>query len=397
MGSIVTYSVKADKKPRYAVMYRDPSHKQVMKRGFTRKRDAEAYLVEVEGSKNKGEYVDPADAKATIKTLGADWIKSRKTVMKPSSYRPVDSAWRTHVEPEWGARSVGSIRHSEVQAWVSKLSKTLSATTVLRAYGVLAAILDVAVKDRRLSRNVARDVDLPRKKGKPKVYLTHEMVDRLSAESQYPHLVLFLAYTGLRWGEATGLRVKHVDLKRRRVSVEENAVMVGSIIEVGTPKTHETRSVPFPKFLSPAIKTAMKGKREDQLLWGDGVLHMRLPNSKRGWFAGAVQRLIEADTEAAEQAEAREEEPGPIFPRVTPHDLRHTAASLAISAGANVKAVQRMLGHASAAMTLDVYSELFDDDLDTVADALDQARARSSVSTVLSRDDSENEETPELR
>jgi integrase len=57
----------------------------------------------------------------------------------------------------------------------------------------------------------------------------------------------------------------------------------------------------------------------------------------------------------------------------TPHDLRHTAASLAVAAGANVKAVQRMLGHASAAMTLDVYADLFEDDLDQVADRLDLA------------------------
>ncbi|MGI8392592.1 tyrosine-type recombinase/integrase [Leucobacter sp. W1038] len=397
MGSVFSYAVKTDKKPRYAVMYRDPTNKQVMKRGFTRKRDAEQYLNEVEGSKHRGEYVDPHDAKATIGRLGAQWIAARKSVMKPSSYRPVDSAWRIHVEPKWGQRGVGGIRHSEVQAWVSELSTTLSATTVLRAYGVLAAILDIAVKDRRLTRNVARDVSLPRKTGKAKVYLTHEMVDRLARESQYPNLVLFLAYTGLRWGEATGLRVRNVDMKRRRVSVEENAVMVGSIIEVGTPKTHESRSVPFPAFLAPAITEAMKGKRDDQLLWGDGVLHMRLPNSVKGWFAGAVQRLREADQTAAAEAEERGEEPGPVFPRVTPHDLRHTAASLAISAGANVKAVQRMLGHASAAMTLDVYSELFDDDLDTVADALDQARARSSVSTVLAQGQSGNEETPELR
>ena len=61
---------------------------------------------------------------------------------------------------------------------------------------------------------------------------------------------------------------------------------------------------------------------------------------------------------------------------MTDHDLRHTAASLAVSAGANVKAVQRMLGHASAAMTLDVYADLFDDDLDAVADALDAAVQR---------------------
>ena len=57
---------------------------------------------------------------------------------------------------------------------------------------------------------------------------------------------------------------------------------------------------------------------------------------------------------------------------VTPHDLRHTAASLAIASGAHVKVVQQMLGHASAAMTLDVYAGLFRDDLDSVADALDR-------------------------
>jgi integrase len=62
---------------------------------------------------------------------------------------------------------------------------------------------------------------------------------------------------------------------------------------------------------------------------------------------------------------------------LTPHELRHTAASLAVSAGANVKAVQRMLGHASAAMTLDVYSGLFDDDLDGLAERLDSASAES--------------------
>jgi integrase-like protein len=56
---------------------------------------------------------------------------------------------------------------------------------------------------------------------------------------------------------------------------------------------------------------------------------------------------------------------------VSPHDLRHTAASLAVRSGANVRAVQRLLGHASAAMTLDVYAGLFPDDLDAVADSLD--------------------------
>jgi len=70
------------------------------------------------------------------------------------------------------------------------------------------------------------------------------------------------------------------------------------------------------------------------------------------------------------------------FPSLSPHDLRHTAASLAVSAGANVTAVQRMLGHASAAMTLDVYADLFDDDMDAVAAALDHGATESIVGKV---------------
>lgn len=67
---------------------------------------------------------------------------------------------------------------------------------------------------------------------------------------------------------------------------------------------------------------------------------------------------------------------------LTPHKLRHTAASLAIAAGANVKVVQQMLGHKSATMTLDLYGHLFGDQLDEVADALELARTRSRNSAV---------------
>ncbi|MFE7423782.1 tyrosine-type recombinase/integrase [Rhodococcus sp. NPDC057529] len=88
-------------------------------------------------------------------------------------------------------------------------------------------------------------------------------------------------------------------------------------------------------------------------------------------MSGAVARC----QVAAEKV--REAEGGkpttPLFPRVTAHDLRHTAASPAISAGANVKAVQKMLGHKSAARTLDVYADLSDDDLADVAKRLDES------------------------
>ncbi len=72
----------------------------------------------------------------------------------------------------------------------------------------------------------------------------------------------------------------------------------------------------------------------------------------------------------------------PLQQNVSPHDLRHTAASLLIASGAHVKAVQRMLGHASAAMTLDVYSGLFDDNLSALAERMDVAHDQRSRSVL---------------
>jgi integrase len=236
----------------------------------------------------------------------------------------------------------------------------LSATTIKRAFGVLSNILDDAVQDRRLLQNPCAGVKTPRKVSKEHTFLTPSQLHALADEAgRHRTMVLVLGYTGLRWGEVIGLRVKDLDLVRRRLNVNQNAVEVGSEVHVGTPKTHERRSVPFPAFLCELLAFQSRDKLPDALLFpGLDGLHLRrtrTDGNSGGWFAGAVRRAG--------------------IPRVTPHDLRHTAASLAISSGANVKAVQRMLGHKSAAMTLDTYSGLFPDDLDAVASALDHLGA----------------------
>lgn len=238
---------------------------------------------------------------------------------------------------------------------------------MIRAYGVLAALLDDAVDDRRLLSNPARGVNLPRKARKTPVYLSHEQVHALAAASKYPALMLTLAYCGIRWGEAVALRVKDLDMLKRRLRIEENAVEVGSKIEVGTPKNHKRRTVPFPRFLSEPLARQCEGKGRGDLLFpgpdGGYLRSARVHEDNQSWFAGAVKRAG--------------------VPRITPHDLRQTAASFAVSAGANVKAVQKMLGHSSAAMTLDVYADLFDRDLDGVADALDHAVLHLDVAKML--------------
>ena len=370
MATIESYVTQSGK--RYMVRYRKPDRTQTKKRGFKTKRDAEAFSATVEVSMLRGEYIDPTLANATVTDLGPGWLE-RKRQLKASSYRPLEIAWRLYVEPMWGKRPISSILYSEVQAWVTTLTvgepkakppvKAKSATTVIRAYGVLAGILDDAVKDRRLLANPTRGVDLPRKKKKAHIFLSHEQVRDLADVSKYPALVRVLAYCGLRWGEATALRVQDVDMIRRRLGVEQNAVDVGGKIVVGTPKNHKKRSVPFPAFLDAALGEACKGKhREDLVFPGPTGTYLRytdMREDKMSWFASAVKKSG--------------------VPRITPHDLRHTAASFAVSAGANVKAVQKMLGHSSAAMTLDVYAELFDDDLDGVAIALNDAVSQLSV------------------
>lgn len=353
----------------YTVRYRKPDRTTSMKRGFKTKRDAELWKSQNVVEQARGEFINVSAGKATVSILGKEWLQNL-THIKPSTLRPTESAWRVHVEPRWGKTPIADIRHSDVQAWVAKLSAEKSATLVIRCYGIVAKILDIAVKDRRLSSNVARGVKMPRKVKKEHIYLTHQQVHDLAAEAKHGTLVLVLAYTGLRWGEVTALRVKDVNPMRRRLNVVLNAVEVGSKIEVGTPKTHKKRTVPFPAFLADALAVQMAGKHPDDLLFpGDDGKYMKrggTSQTSRGWFVGALGRAG--------------------LERMTVHDLRHTAASLAISAGANVKSVQAMLGHASATMTLDTYADLFPDDLDAVAVALDAAASQQVALKVRSRD-----------
>lgn len=383
MGSVTQYQAASGR--RYRARYRTPDHKQAEKRGFKTRKEAELFLASIEVSKARGDFIEASAARETLGSLGQLWL-GNQLHLKPSSLRPIEIAWRVHVAPHWAARRIGDIRHSEVQSWVNDLAagggKPRSATTVSRAHGVLASILDVAVRDRKLHSNPARGVNLPRKVAKEHIYLSHQQVHALADGSgDKAPLVLLLAYTGLRWGEAIGLRVRDVDLARRRIKVALNAVEVGGQIEVGTPKTHKRRSVPFPKLLLPSVEDSVAGKEGDDLLFSDRFgFHLRrtrVSAGSRSWFKAAL-----SDAGLAP---------------MTLHDLRHTAASLAISAGANVKAVQRMLGHASAAMTLDTYADLFDDDLNAVSDRLDEAYERSVVGKMWANAPSETEKPAKSR
>ena len=175
------------------------------------------------------------------------------------------------------------------------------------------------------------------------------------------------------------LRVEAVDMLRRRVHVHQAVAEVGGKVVWSSPKSHERRSVPFPRFLVDELAGLMRGKGRDDLMFtapAGRVLRVATWRPRVLAPAVAILRALAAAQRAKESA-AMGSASTPKSPVVTPHDLRHTAASLAISAGANPTAVQTMLGHASAVLTLDTYADLFPDGLEMVAAALDDARGRA--------------------
>jgi integrase len=179
----------------------------------------------------------------------------------------------------------------------------------------------------------------------------------------YRVLVFVLAYCGLRWGEAAALRVRNIDLIHRRIRVVEAVTKINARPVFGSPKTHQERTVLLPAFAGDMLTEHLVGVSPGALAFTSprgGTL--RVGNFRRGWFDPATATVgIEG---------------------LVPYELRHTAASLGIAASASVKAVQMMLGHASATLTLDLYGHLFPHELQGVAERLDVAAARSAADSL---------------
>lgn len=372
MGSVESYESKSGR--RYRVRYRRPDNKQTDKRGFRTKREAENFLATVETSKLRGEWVDPTRSRVRLSDVAEAWYASKIRV-KPTTRSGYRNSLDKHVLPEWGAVRIVDIDHAGIQSWVARLAATLSASSTRQVYLVLSGTLAFAVRDGRLARNVAADIQLPRLSKSERQYLSHTQVHELADETaEWSTLIRLLAYSGLRWGEVAALRPADVDQANRIVHVRRAVADVRGTLVWGSPKTHEQRTVPYPSLLDEGISNHVAdGRRHDLVFSTRNGAVLRGGNFRSRVFAPAVARLHLASPAG--------------FPQITPHDLRHTAASLAISAGANVKILQRMLGHASAAMTLDVYADLFPEDLTSVSIALDRAARDSFVGNPWAKPD----------
>ena len=326
MGSATSYETSGGR--RYRVRYRKPDRSQTDKRGFRTKPEAELFLASVEVAKSSGRYIDPTRARVTIGDWLNQWVATR-TDLRRSSFDRLEGAVRLHIVPALGPIALGDLTRFDGQTWGSKLSATQSPGSVLKIVNVLSAGLQVAVDDGRIPANPASRRKMPRQSKTRKKFLTHQQVAELAAAVDakpagegYGLFVLVLAYTGLRWGELAGPRVRDLEFVRVRLDVHTTMVEVDGYMEESSPKDYEERSIPVPEFILEQLSVHVENKtRADQMPVGSkSRAGLRNRTFRRGWFNDAAEQIG--------------------IPGLTPHELRRV--------GAIGTALRRRLGNRAA-------------------------------------------------
>src|SRR5215467_13659382 len=341
--------------PSGAVRYRArvKSHgRYVATRVFERKADALAWEQDQRRRLRLGEWIDPRRGEVPLAVVAADWLNSRNSV-KRRTRESDEAAWRNYIQPRFGNWPVASITAAEVSSWVGSLvARGLAPSTATRALATLRSVLAFAVADARVQQNVAAVVRKPtsgreRREGQA---LTIEELLALTEEckGRYREVVPVLALAGLRWGELAGLQVGDrvsvpgPGLRLRRAMLAGGG---GGALYVDTLKNNRARTVPLVLELVPIVDRWSAGKAPD------------------AWLFDAPQGgpLWESNWKRSVSWNAATSAVG--VPGFRVHDLRHTAASVWLAAGADPKVVQRVLGHATAAMTMDLYGHMIDANL----------------------------------
>lgn len=341
---------------------------------------AELRCTELEASLAVGTYLDPSLSKVLFETMAESWLETRHDI-RPSTWWKYRRLLDNHVLPHWGPLALSAIMREDIEVWVAHLLKSkkdggagLGASQTRHCYRVLAMVLEWCVPH-RLPRNLAVKVKLPVRPEAEHIYLTYLQVECLadaagSLLTKYNRptasaainraLILLLAYTGMRWGEAAALRIGRIDLAKRRIRIVSTVYEIGGSRHEGPPKSGKPRTVALPASLVPELRVIIADRDDDELVF---TTARGAPLMAHNWRTREFNPAVKAA--------------GLKIPGLTPHKLRHTAASLAIAAGADVKVLQTMLGHSDASMTLNVYGHLWPDRLDEVADTLDAKRVET--------------------
>ncbi len=316
---------------------------------FVTKADAHRYLARLEVGISKGEHRPNEHGNITLNEYAEKWLA--RPGKKPSSIvrdRQAIAAFR----PILGEMPIGEITPIMVQSAVDSRSREVSASTLIRDFATLKAVLFCAADQELIQRSPARRIALPRIKQKKAVTLMPSELVRLVEElpTRYRGLVLTAGVLGLRWGEAIALRVKDIDFENRRISVVQVVEeLSGHLRIVEDPKTTSSiRTLAAPDFLMEYLDWHLKyvaQAKEGSLSDCDLVFTGPSGGILRRRFGERVFRP------AASRAG---------FEGLTFHGLRHSAISSLVDTGIHPRVMAQRAGHSSTRTTLDLYAHVSD-------------------------------------
>jgi integrase len=332
---------------RWRARYQDPDGRW-RARHFDRKVDAERYLDKIRGDLARAEWIDPKGARTRFGEYVAGW-QAGQVQHRGTTAAQLDSRLKIHVLPFFANRPIGSIRASEVRAWVAGRSAVLAPATVANCYRWLSTIMRAAVADRLIAASPCVGIKLPRIDRERVVPFSTDQVLELIEATPERHraLVVLAAGSGLRQGELLGLDAARIDWLGRAVRVDRQLVTPArGEPSLGPPKTEASRRV-VPVADEVLLELSEHVRRFSP---GEGLLFTARDGAplRRSRAAEMWRRVVEQAASVPEGAKF--------------HELRHYFASLLIRQGSSVKAVQAALGHASATETLNTYSHLWPDD-----------------------------------
>ena len=345
---------------RWEARWFEPTTRKVRGRTFRTKKEAERYIREQRHGLDHGSYVDPTSGDTTLAEWWSMYVRS---IPKNSANtrRQKDIQWRNHIEPHLGKAKLNQLTRRSIKTWIGKLEAAgVGAPTIQSAYKTLRHCLGAAVEDHLLAINPASAVATPSISKREMHPLEPDAIERLadSVPDRYRCMILFMAYSGLRLGEARALKLRNLDLVGRRVRVVEAYADVGGKDVLGPPKSGKARSVTLPASVCAELQRHLETYPPSG---PDGLVFTNKDRERIG--RSPFERLFQR---ACQRAGIK---------NVTPHDLRHTAVSLAIRARAHPKTIQERAGHSSITMTMDTYGHLFPGQDEALAESLDAMRS----------------------
>lgn len=337
-----------------------PKRKQTRRRGFSTRKDAQAELTRVLGTLEQQSYVAPQN-QTLAEFLEVTWLPAIESTVKPLTFQGYRRALRRHVIGRpIGARKLQQIDGPSLNAHYALLlagdpdHQALSAKTVRNIATVLHRAFRDAMRWQAIARNPVEASDPPRPDDsiEMRTWTAGQLQQFLEAAREHRHSALWwiLGTTGMRRGEALGLRWSDVDLDKGQIKVQRALVTGDGGKQWSSPKTKAGRRVvSIDEDTVAVLRTHKARQNQEKLALGAGYQDDDLVTCQEDGQTVSPTRITEQFGRLTRRAG---------LPHIRLHDLRHSFATLALEAGVNPRVVQEALGHSHVSVTLGIYSHV---------------------------------------